>query len=157
MSSVALSHYHEREIVRMILQSRFSRILLFGVSGGSAMVVEANPAEEQRTVETMMNEIEALVDVQSSSSGANESLLNSHDRSPIDKGLSEGNMDVVDAINAAVAQLELTVPKHIRRLKLIDKSSSRTYLNASPLAGKQMQEKPLSLPSARSGDGSDGN
>lgn len=40
--------------------------------------------------------------------GANVSILNNHDRTPIDEALSKGKMDVFDAINAAVAQVELT-------------------------------------------------
>lgn len=31
----------------------------------------------------------------------------SHERTPIDEALSKGKMDMLDAINAAVAQLEL--------------------------------------------------
>lgn len=41
-------------------------------------------------------------------SGANVTKLNSHDRTPLDEALSKGKMDVFDAINAAVAQMELT-------------------------------------------------
>ncbi|KAL2941956.1 Ankyrin repeat-containing protein P16F5.05c [Bienertia sinuspersici] len=40
--------------------------------------------------------------------GANVSALNSHDQTPIDEALSKGKTDVFDAINAAVAQVELT-------------------------------------------------
>ncbi|KAJ8450616.1 hypothetical protein Cgig2_020253 [Carnegiea gigantea] len=40
--------------------------------------------------------------------GANVSVLNSHERTPIDEALSRGKMDVIDAINEAVAQVELT-------------------------------------------------
>ncbi|KAH9790199.1 ANK REP REGION domain-containing protein [Citrus sinensis] len=40
-------------------------------------------------------------------SGANISVLNSHEQTPIDEALSRGKMDIIDAINTAVAQLEL--------------------------------------------------
>nr|POE81183.1 ankyrin repeat-containing protein p16f5.05c [Quercus suber] len=40
--------------------------------------------------------------------GANVTELNSYERTPMDEAVSGGKMDVIDAINAAVAQLELT-------------------------------------------------
>ncbi|XP_044471063.1 ankyrin repeat-containing protein P16F5.05c isoform X1 [Mangifera indica] len=40
--------------------------------------------------------------------GANVSFLNSHERTPIDEAVSRGKMDVIDAINAAIAQRELS-------------------------------------------------
>ncbi|GAB2277075.1 hypothetical protein Dimus_011784 [Dionaea muscipula] len=40
--------------------------------------------------------------------GANVSSLNSHDRTPIDEALSQGKMKVIDTINTAVTQLELS-------------------------------------------------
>ncbi|RVW17600.1 hypothetical protein CK203_096721 [Vitis vinifera] len=40
--------------------------------------------------------------------GANVTALNSHERTPMDEAVSRGKMDVIDAINAAVAQVELT-------------------------------------------------
>nr|CAN68062.1 hypothetical protein VITISV_032610 [Vitis vinifera] len=40
--------------------------------------------------------------------GANVTALNSHERTPMDEAVSRGKMDVMDAINAAVAQVELT-------------------------------------------------
>ncbi|PIM98779.1 hypothetical protein CDL12_28735 [Handroanthus impetiginosus] len=40
--------------------------------------------------------------------GANISLLNSHERTPMDEAVSRGKMDVIDAINEAAAQVELT-------------------------------------------------
>lgn len=40
--------------------------------------------------------------------GANLSVLNSHERTPMDEALTRGKMDVIDAINTAVAQVELT-------------------------------------------------
>ncbi|PPD66744.1 hypothetical protein GOBAR_DD36379 [Gossypium barbadense] len=42
------------------------------------------------------------------SAGANVSLLNSHERTPIDEAVSMGKVDVIDAINATMAELELT-------------------------------------------------
>ncbi|XWS28375.1 hypothetical protein CRYUN_Cryun25bG0063100 [Craigia yunnanensis] len=41
-------------------------------------------------------------------SGANTSLLNSHEWTPIDEAVTMGKMDVIDAINATIAELELT-------------------------------------------------
>ncbi|XVF04858.1 hypothetical protein REPUB_Repub05bG0121500 [Reevesia pubescens] len=41
-------------------------------------------------------------------SGANLSLLNSHERTPLDEAVSMGKMDVIDAINATIAEMELT-------------------------------------------------
>ncbi|CAN4090412.1 unnamed protein product [Withania somnifera] len=40
--------------------------------------------------------------------GASVSALNSHERTPIDEVVSRGKMNVLDAINEAEAQLELT-------------------------------------------------
>ncbi|OMO72795.1 hypothetical protein CCACVL1_17588 [Corchorus capsularis] len=40
-------------------------------------------------------------------SGASVSLLNSHERTPIDEAMSMGKMDVIDAINETMAELEL--------------------------------------------------
>ncbi|XP_075635422.1 uncharacterized protein LOC142607712 [Castanea sativa] len=40
--------------------------------------------------------------------GANVTELNSYERTPMDEAVSGCKMDVIDAINAAVAQLELT-------------------------------------------------
>ncbi|BBH02389.1 ankyrin repeat family protein [Prunus dulcis] len=40
--------------------------------------------------------------------GANLSVLNSYERTPIDEAVTRGKMDVLDAINAAAAQVELT-------------------------------------------------
>ncbi|KAG5608574.1 hypothetical protein H5410_019855 [Solanum commersonii] len=40
--------------------------------------------------------------------GATVSALNSHERTPIDEVVCRGKMNVIDAINEAVAQLELT-------------------------------------------------
>ncbi|KAK3187701.1 hypothetical protein Dsin_027262 [Dipteronia sinensis] len=40
--------------------------------------------------------------------GANMSILNSHERTPIDEAVSRGEMDVMDTINATMAQLELS-------------------------------------------------
>ncbi|KAK9939491.1 hypothetical protein M0R45_016186 [Rubus argutus] len=40
--------------------------------------------------------------------GANVSVLNSYEKSPIDEAVSGEKMDVIDAINEAVAQVELT-------------------------------------------------
>lgn len=34
-------------------------------------------------------------------------MIFSHERTPVDEAVSQGKMDIVDAINAAVAQLEL--------------------------------------------------
>ncbi|XP_064939200.1 uncharacterized protein LOC135650192 isoform X2 [Musa acuminata AAA Group] len=39
--------------------------------------------------------------------GASVSLLNSHERTPMDEAVSRGKMDVINAINMTVAQLEL--------------------------------------------------
>lgn len=39
--------------------------------------------------------------------GANVSLLNSHERTPVDEAVNRGKMDAVDAINEAIAQKEL--------------------------------------------------
>ncbi|KAL6966599.1 hypothetical protein U1Q18_032381 [Sarracenia purpurea var. burkii] len=39
--------------------------------------------------------------------GASVSVLNSHERTPMDEAVSRGKMDVIDAINAAVTQVEL--------------------------------------------------
>lgn len=35
-------------------------------------------------------------------------MIFSHERTPMDEAVSRGKMDVIDAINAAVAQVELT-------------------------------------------------
>ncbi|KAL3502194.1 hypothetical protein ACH5RR_036643 [Cinchona calisaya] len=40
--------------------------------------------------------------------GASVSVLNSHERTPVDEAVGRGKMDVLDAINEAMAQLELT-------------------------------------------------
>ncbi|GMN43700.1 hypothetical protein TIFTF001_012909 [Ficus carica] len=40
--------------------------------------------------------------------GASVSVLNCHERTPMDEAVSRGKMDVIDAINASVAQLELS-------------------------------------------------
>ncbi|CAN0905470.1 Ankyrin repeat-containing protein P16F5.05c [Linum grandiflorum] len=39
--------------------------------------------------------------------GASLCALNSHERTPMDEAVTRGKTDVIDAINAAVAQLEL--------------------------------------------------
>ncbi|URE26767.1 Ankyrin repeat [Musa troglodytarum] len=39
--------------------------------------------------------------------GASVSLLNSHERTPMDEAVSRGKMDVINAINMTVAQVEL--------------------------------------------------
>ncbi|TXG72435.1 hypothetical protein EZV62_001014 [Acer yangbiense] len=40
--------------------------------------------------------------------GANVSILNSQERTPIDEAVSRGKMDVIDTINATMAQVELS-------------------------------------------------
>ncbi|THG01010.1 hypothetical protein TEA_029323 [Camellia sinensis var. sinensis] len=40
--------------------------------------------------------------------GASVSVLNSHERTPMDEAVSRGKMDVIDAINTAVTQVELS-------------------------------------------------
>ncbi|KAG6682615.1 hypothetical protein I3842_13G152100 [Carya illinoinensis] len=40
--------------------------------------------------------------------GANVSVLNSYEKTPMDEAASRGKMDIIDAINEAVAQVELT-------------------------------------------------
>ncbi|KAA8544585.1 hypothetical protein F0562_022556 [Nyssa sinensis] len=40
--------------------------------------------------------------------GASVSVLNSHERTPMDEAVGRGKMDVIDAINAGVAQIEIS-------------------------------------------------
>ncbi|KAE9462144.1 hypothetical protein C3L33_05936, partial [Rhododendron williamsianum] len=40
--------------------------------------------------------------------GASVSAINSHERTPMDEAVSRGKMDIIDAIGAAVAQVELS-------------------------------------------------
>ncbi|KAF5731967.1 GA-binding protein subunit beta-2 [Tripterygium wilfordii] len=40
--------------------------------------------------------------------GANVSALNSHDMTPMDEAVTQGKIDVIDAINEAATEMELT-------------------------------------------------